>query len=308
MKYSAHGLLFESEVDLTPLQSYETDQSPQARIIYTRVSASGLAEPKLIRPYTQADENRIWIDVPNIARYEITDGKTIHVDPYPQADPQSVRLYLLGSAIGAILHQRGNLVLHANAIKVGDGLVIFAGDSGAGKSTTAAVFHQRGYQVISDDVIAINQHCFALGGFPQIKLWKDTLNKLGIKPDDLNKIRAEVNKYSFPIQKDYVDQPLPIRAIYILDLAHHKKKLEFEHSILKGMEKFNALKQFTYRKNMIGGMGLRPKHLKLCATLAGQTPMSLITRPNGHFSAQELVDTVIEDLKRQGIFSPPNTI
>ncbi|MCP4397035.1 MAG: hypothetical protein GY801_07015 [bacterium] len=62
----------------------------------------------------------------------------------------------IASELGALLHQRELLPLHGSAIKVNDGVCVFVGLSGNGKSTVAAAFRQRGYQVLADDVCVVS--------------------------------------------------------------------------------------------------------------------------------------------------------
>jgi hypothetical protein len=93
--------------------------------------------------------------IPDVARYAVLDGRRITVDPADGADPKNVRLYLLGSAMGLLLHQRGVLPLHANAVEIEGRAFAFMGPSGAGKSTLAAWFHDQGYRVVADDVCAV---------------------------------------------------------------------------------------------------------------------------------------------------------
>ena len=57
--------------------------------------------------------------------------------------------------MGAALHQRGILPLHANAVEIDHRAVAFMGASGAGKSTLAAWFHDQGYPILADDVCVI---------------------------------------------------------------------------------------------------------------------------------------------------------
>ena len=54
-----------------------------------------------------------------------------------------------------MLQHRGYLVLHGSAVLVNGRAVVFSGDSGAGKSTLAASMVHHGYQLITDDVVAI---------------------------------------------------------------------------------------------------------------------------------------------------------
>ena len=58
--------------------------------------------------------------------------------------------------MGAILMQRRLLPLHGSAIAINGKAYAIVGDSGAGKSTLASAFLNKGYQLISDDVIAVS--------------------------------------------------------------------------------------------------------------------------------------------------------
>ena len=94
-------------------------------------------------------------EIDQVARYLVSGGCEITVEPHPAADAKDVRLFLLGSAMGALLHQRGVWPLHGSAVAIQHGAVLFVGAKGSGKSTLAGAFHQRGFQVLSDDVCAV---------------------------------------------------------------------------------------------------------------------------------------------------------
>ncbi len=108
-------------------------------------------------------------------------GQTLIVDPSDRANPQLLNLYILSEALGLILHQRGLMLIHASAIQIHDRVVIFVGVPGAGKSTTAAAFAQRGHLVLSDDMVAIDfsgTQPMVLPAFPQIKIWLPSVQGL----------------------------------------------------------------------------------------------------------------------------------
>ena len=69
--------------------------------------------------------------------------------------PEDTATYLLGPVFGFTLRLRGVTCLHASAVVIDEQAVVFLGQSGAGKSTTAAAFAQLGYPVLSDDVVAL---------------------------------------------------------------------------------------------------------------------------------------------------------
>ena len=103
---------------------------------------------------------------------------------HPRPNDNDVRLFLLGSVMGALLHQRGWLPLHGSAIRLPDGTAaIFMGPSGVGKSTLAAAFRRRGYAVAADDVSLIftgaDGSPLLQPAYPELKLWAEAAAKIG---------------------------------------------------------------------------------------------------------------------------------
>ena len=141
--------------------------------------------------------------MPNTARYLVRGGREIVVDPSPGGSERNLRLFLLGSALGILCHQRGLLPLHANAIVVEGGAVAFAGHSGAGKSTLAAHFQRSGYEVLCDDVCMISfdeaGRPFAWPGLPRLKLWGDAAAAFGHDSSSLDQAIEGLDKYHVPM-------------------------------------------------------------------------------------------------------------
>ena len=164
--------MIESDLALPELLPASADQLAEPAHIQIRradVATHGLPGGQQLGPFLWATPDSLWLEVPNVARFHVQCGNSILVDQAPGTDEDSIRVFLLGSALGAVLLQRGQLVLHGNAIRIGDQCMICAGSSGAGKSTLAAGFMQRGYQVLADDVVPMDRQCRALPGFPHIK-------------------------------------------------------------------------------------------------------------------------------------------
>ena len=68
--------------------------------------------------YWQADAARFLFEAPGIARYLIADGRTIRFQPCADhaRDDHAIRVYMLGTALGVLLHQRGLFALHASGV------------------------------------------------------------------------------------------------------------------------------------------------------------------------------------------------
>ena len=257
------------------------------------VAAGGLDHGKQLGPYLWTSEQALWLEVPEVARFLISDGNRITIDPAPGIDEDSLRVFLLGSALGALLFQRGYLVLHGNAIRIGDQCMICVGHSGAGKSTLAAGFLQRGYEILADDVVPVDETGAALPGFPRIKLWQDTATRLGIETAGLRRIRPETEKFSYPLRDRFTDRPLPIRWVYILT-KHRESGIRFEP--IRGLQRFTPLRNNTYRVRLMEGMPLKSHHLQRCGLLAGRIHLARVTRPDHGFELDSLIDHILADI------------
>ncbi|MGB1025894.1 MAG: hypothetical protein ACPGYL_04995, partial [Rhodospirillaceae bacterium] len=106
--YTAFGLLLCSDLacpELTPVPAPPAPQSADIHILCCDLPEH-LPGAKRVGQRGQLTKDQFQIQIPGVARYRISAGQTIQVDPDPQADPRDLRLYLLGMAFGAALYQR----------------------------------------------------------------------------------------------------------------------------------------------------------------------------------------------------------
>jgi hypothetical protein len=99
---------------------------------------------------------------PHGYRFEYADGTRFWVDPPAQqvwmtwsTTFEDACAYLIGPIMGFVLRRRGDVALHASAVKIGDSAVAFVGPHGSGKSTTAAALARAGCAVITDDLLRL---------------------------------------------------------------------------------------------------------------------------------------------------------
>jgi hypothetical protein len=131
--------------------------------------------------------------------------------------------YLLGPIFGFLLRLRGVTCLHASAIAVDGRAIALIGPPGAGKSTTAAAFTQRGYPTLSEDVVALcdrGNSFLAQPGYPLIRLWPESVQALFGSKDALPPLTPNWDKRYLDLTQNgfsFQRQPLPLAALYILD-------------------------------------------------------------------------------------------
>lgn len=295
--YRAFGLSVRSPLALPELQPADAREAAEVEIVYGEVPAElPGALARGVRYQSAAHALRLQVD--GVATYLVEQGRKITIARAAGTDDDDVRVFLLGSVFGALLHQRGDLVLHGSAIDWNGRAVVFLGRSGVGKSTLAAAFRARGHAVLTDDLCVLRPdsdgRMVAHPGFPQTKLWLDSLEKLDISPDGLRRIRHKLEKRAVPLAEDFAAQPLPVGKLFVLR-PHNRPELTFE--AVQGPGKFVVLKNQTYRFGFLAAIEGKSGHFQQALRLAQQVPLSAVARPNGAFRLAELVAAIETDLR-----------
>lgn len=236
--------------------------------------------------------DRAVLTVANIARFAISAGTHILVDADVLARAADVRLFLLGSVFGALLHQRGLLPLHANAIQIGDTAAAFMGPSGAGKSTMAAAFLDRGFTLLADDVCVVVDGAsgppMVQPGLPRVRLWRDAVEASGRKTDDLELAFAGQEKYVVSTQSVQAARPVPLGRIYLLDKLTAGAKGQVIRR-LTGMEAVSAVMANIYRGHYLRLLGGSERNYRQCLQLVRTVPVFSVQREWGHEALEEQI-------------------
>jgi hypothetical protein len=291
--YRAFGLDVASELDLPELQTRPDATEPDVHIRLGAVPES-LPDAQASGVLFQAAANRFLLRLDH-ARFLVQNGSEILVERLAENEAQ-LRVFLLGSCFGALLHQRGLLVLHASAVQTPKGAVAFAGVSGSGKSTTLGAFLQRGYPLLSDDLAAIhlneNGQLVVEPAIPRARLWSDSAKRLGHVTDALQREQPELEKFVLPAQ-NFASSPVPLHRVYLLNSDNLAKNVSLES--LPAFKAFNVLVHHTYRKRFLKGLAMQIVHFGLVSAAAGQVAVVMVTRPSKPFLLDELADRLEAD-------------
>jgi hypothetical protein len=237
--------------------------------------------------------------VDGVGRYLVRGGREILIDPDPRASAHDVRVYLLGTCLGALLHQRGFLVLHASGVATDEGAAVFAGASGAGKSTLLAELLRRGYQMIVDDVCAVrfdaDGHPMVVPSYPRTRLWADAAARLAIDTTNLPRTRLSWDKFERQVPDQFSDREAKLTHVFHLVAAPDGD--EWSARRLGPIEAFTTLVENTYRGVLLDGLDRRTGHFELASRAAGAVPVLRVTRPTGPCGVEELADLVVRTLE-----------
>jgi len=276
--YDYAGLRITSELELPEWESFLharpfTDQDVVIRLepAENEEFAALLAEPII-------SSNEYQFLVPEVGAFRITNGNEIVVFPLPTTGKNELRLFLLGSAWGALCYQRGLFAVHASAVRTGNEAVLFCALQGKGKSTMTAFLAAGGCALVSDDLCCIavqyQERPLVYPSTQRFRLWKDTLAALGWNNNELERDHFRFDKFLLPSRETPDIGPIPLKAIYLLEWG--------EHNLVR-LSGLNALQRFvaaaTYRGELLEKMGLSAAYWQNCLELLQKVPVWELTRP-----------------------------
>ncbi|MDQ0975352.1 hypothetical protein QFZ31_005230 [Neobacillus niacini] len=249
-------------------------------------------------------ENLVLFEVPQTAIFGIKDGKNILVCPLKEADFDKIRLYILGTCIGVLLMQRKILPLHGSAVVINNKAYAIIGKSGAGKSTLATAFIKNGYQLLSDDVIAVGFEegdiPYVMPSYPQQKLWSESMSIFGMETSNYSPLFERETKFSVPIINDFYSNPLPLSGIFEL-IKTEERNINFRK--IEGLERVQTVLRQTFRGSLLNQMGLTGWHFNISLNLINKTPIYQLQRPSKGFTASELLSIILGQINSEGINS-----
>ena len=299
-KYRAYNLNFASCIPIPQLQ-VSTSEQTDVTISMGKIDWD---------PPKELPQHRCWyIDGEDVyfywqfsGKYLLKGGKEIIIEPLPEVDSNHIiGIPLRAAVMGMLLQQRGHLILHASAIKIGHEACVFLGCKGQGKSTMAATLYNRGNQSLADDIAAVtfnsDGEAILLSGFPQIKLWPDSVTAaLGNEdPSSLPEVYPNAAKRACPTFDNFHPQSLPLKRIYILGSAEQPeiKPMSVQEAIkhLVG----NSYIPMTLGKDFVDS-GFSSKHFQDCTKVIRKVDICSLNRPRSLDLLPEVARLVEQDM------------
>ena len=148
---------------------------------------------------------------------------------------------------------------------------------------------------MTDDICAIsfdgNHRPFVLPDGRRLKLWQETIEKLDFAEQRGDPVRAGFEKYFIAPPSTMAQEPLPLRAIYVLEQTRQPLKAGIEGMHLP--EAMAALDREAYRPSFRARMRSIPTMVAQGAMMMGRVKMFRLIRPRGFEAMAETVAAVL---------------
>jgi hypothetical protein len=207
--------------------------------------------------------------------------------------------YLLGPVMGFVMLLRGIVCLHASAVTTGDQAIALLGPAGSGKSTTAAAFSDRGYSILAEDVVTLDDrddHFLVRPAYPCIRLWPASVKALYGSEADLPKLTPNWEKRYLDLTErpeQFQQQPLRLAAIYHLDQRLEDAEAPFIKS-LDNSEALMSLIANTYATKLMDKQ-MRAREFELLTRVLNNVPVRRVTPHADPIRIPELCDRILSD-------------
>jgi hypothetical protein len=239
--YRAYGFGIDSKTSIPGLESCEPDaedtrlrfeSGPEPEWALYRKTLSGRIRSHLPEIERTADPSFVLTEYGNGRCYElaysdgtrfVVNGSVDRVWGTVQAPLTSEDLatYFLGPVMGFLLRQRRVTCLHASGVELHGRGVLFSGDVGYGKSTTAAALALRGVPVLSEDIAPLELakgRIWVVPGYPRVCLWPDAVQNLVGEKEGLPKLTPTWEKRFLPldgVRAKFSAEKKPLGLIYL---------------------------------------------------------------------------------------------
>ncbi|MBO0949352.1 hypothetical protein [Fibrella forsythiae] len=281
--YQAFGISIYSDISLPALAAVTEYTDTENPIIVREGSCPAELMSLSLHngPNYQINESELLLTIPNIARYYVSRGISIIIEPLCTYWP-SIYLYFYSNCLGAILLQRNILTMHVSGVFINPNeVLLLAAPSRTGKSTTALKLAELGYPLFTDDTATlriINNSCYARASYPMSKLWKETIHQQQIYTESDKQLlhKTDLEKFGFMYHDAFVDAEVIVKGLVFLEEKGDKIKI----NLISESEKMGLVGINIYRNQW--ALAMRKQHLifQFCIDVASSIPAWRACRPD----------------------------
>lgn len=291
--YNVYGSIIKSEIIFPGISCKK--KSPDINIFFDQLNISDVVSESFLTENFKAQfcRDKTYISWKDKVICCI-ENHSIIINSQIKIDKSFLVGILVGCAIPLLLHHKGNLILHANAINIKGLSIALIGPKGSGKSTLSANLIKKGHHLISDDILCvktIKESHFTYNGFSTIKLWPDAILSLNENPCLMPKINSNIEKRYYYSEKELISDKIPLKAIYALRESN-------DTTYIKSMSKQNGVIELV--KSTLWGHIFNENelcnNLKICAQIARDVPIYTLNMEKKIRNIPYLIKTIEKNI------------
>jgi len=246
----------------------------------------------VVESATTFEMDSVTLSFPGVCRIQVAGRQHIQLEGEDGVSEEALSHFALGVGMGALLHQREVLALHASAVVGPFGALLFMGSSSLGKSTLAAAFHENwGWPLVADDISAIEFHgdgAYVAPAYPYLRLWPEAAESLGLATASVP-IFPGAEKRRIEAFDGFPSEPVRIAGVYVLQ--------EAARTAIHRMRPHDAIAELvvhSFAARLLEKSGPQEWHFNASSQLARQVPIRYLASMRTSLASLDPAMRVIE--------------
>lgn len=278
--YNLYGLKINSSLALNDFKSRDPYVSPDATLVLGKIKP---VEPNLpdtvYAPFHIFNANLFVQDIPTIAKYAIYNQNEVVIEMYNPKKPLATIFYFYDTILPILLICNDYFPVHASAVSTDNGVHLFSGRRGDGKSSLATALCLQNYGFIADDICILkwdkdNNQFVTKCYKPTVHLWQNMFalfKKKGVKKYNPKMLRKGIFKYRLDYTSFAKKQYQKVNSVNLIVIENMESPIS--HTPYTGIAKINISKHIIHShnianvvaksKNLFLFSGLIAKHLTI---------------------------------------------
>lgn len=211
-----------------------------------------------------------------------------------------VEIVLLGEIFSLWFELHGIPAIHASAVVIDDHAIGFLSSNKGGKSALAAALMEKGYPLLTDDILPIEERngiFFGRPGYPRMRMWPDEADFFLGSHEDLEIVHPGYSKRRVPVGEkgfgSFYDDLIPIKALYIPERYDPCNGVAFE--AIPQKDAFIDMIRHSFSISIVEVLGLQVPRMKFFSHLVQNVPVRRLKYPQGLSLLSEVVESLVGD-------------
>lgn len=249
---------------------------------------------------TFSANNEIILEVGMVGRFLVSNGNKVTMSIYENVHEKYVKVFLDGYVISNVMIQRKYVPLHGSGISRGDNGFLVIGESGAGKSSLTTGLIDRGFKLLTDDVIVldnIKSSYFVLPSFFEQKLSTSLIERYLLSDDCHYKDFTSQfgnSKLFVKRENEFSFNPKKLTTVIEMQIGEHLEIVE-----VTGIKKIEILKRNIYQSHIVKSLKMHKEHFMMLSKMAQTSVIYVIKRPANIDTVDEQIELLFEALEKR---------
>lgn len=253
------------------------------------------------------ESSNYHLNFSELAHFHVNkSAKAIQCYPMSGIPLTTITHLFLDIVIPLVLSQQVGLVLHGGAVLISGQMVAFLGETGQGKSTIVASLGQKGFPVVTDDCLVVEEKEAQFFGnplYPSLRLWPEAISALFGNTPELPRVPHYSDKKRLEMNEDLIRFSPEAKTLHRIYILTRHPETENRHNItidpLFPRDAFMEIIKHPYRLE-IGIHERLQKEFDVIGQVVDSIDVRSMSYPRDYALLPKVCEAILTDLGTEG--------